>query len=369
MSSLPRRTFVALLFLLVVQPAPLRAQSVLTGTVVEKGTEAPVPGAHVFLNETMAGTTTDSTGAFRLRTDTKGTVSFVVSMIGYETYKQKMTLKDGGKRSLDVSLAPNVYSVKGVTVEGDRSTWLKRLDRFKEEFFGAVPEADDCRLDNPEVLSFKKTREAFTAYAKGPLRVINEALGYEVIFHLNRFEVRPNRNTRYGTVEFRELEPEDEQQYEAWLEARKRAYVGSFRHFVHALLQEEVGSAGFRLKLVDRIGRVDYESARNNFVDGQRLVKPGKTESLIQFGLPGGHRFLRVVFYKEYEHPDFVRQFHPRQSARPQTTWIEVYGRVLLDRRTGDNIAPFIVVKHGYMGWAETAATALPRNYRPRSFQ
>ena len=292
-------------------------------------------------------------------------------MMGYETHKQTMTLNDTGTRSLSISLAPNVYSVKGVTIEGNRSAWKKRLDRFEEEFLGDVPEANDCRLENPEVLSFEETGKKFTAYAKGSLRMINKALGYEVIFHLNRFEVRPNRNTRYGTVAFRELEPEDDRQHEAWLEARRRAYVGSFRHLVHALLQDEVESDGFRLRLVDRIGRVDYEAARRNEVDAQRLIEPGKSEFLVQFGLPDGKRFLRVVFLKEYEHPAFVRQYSsPGQSAGPQTSWIEVYGRtVLLDRRTGDNIAPFIVVKHGYMGWSETAATALPRDYQPRSFQ
>lgn len=86
----------------------------ITGTVIEKGTNLPLPGAAVVLKGTSSATTTDQKGKFILRTKETGTVQLEIRMIGFTT--QVVSVKENGP--VNVSLAEDTKSLDEVVVIG-----------------------------------------------------------------------------------------------------------------------------------------------------------------------------------------------------------------------------------------------------------
>ncbi|MFB6247914.1 MAG: carboxypeptidase regulatory-like domain-containing protein, partial [Salinibacter sp.] len=86
--------------LLPAQPAPDRAPAVVAGRVTRAPTGAPLAGANVVLRDPATGqhrhgTSTDSTGAFRLRGVSPGRYRLAVSFVGYARHVEPLTLAAG----------------------------------------------------------------------------------------------------------------------------------------------------------------------------------------------------------------------------------------------------------------------------------
>ncbi|SFW72470.1 TonB-dependent receptor [Chitinophaga sancti] len=101
-----------ILFLLLTTVALGQAQ--ITGSVTDNKKQA-IPGVSVALKDTYDGTTTDSSGHFRIRTTEKGTITVVASATGYETKIQTITLA-GQPVQLDFALKEKISELNAVTV-------------------------------------------------------------------------------------------------------------------------------------------------------------------------------------------------------------------------------------------------------------
>lgn len=69
------------------------SQSVLTGKVMDPQRNA-LPGASIYIQNTLDGTSSNAEGIYTLTTTEKGERILVVSMIGYETIQQSVRLED-----------------------------------------------------------------------------------------------------------------------------------------------------------------------------------------------------------------------------------------------------------------------------------
>lgn len=69
------------------------SQSVLTGKVMDQQRNA-LPGASIYIQNTLDGTSSNAEGIYTLTTTEKGEHILVVSMIGYETIQQSVRLED-----------------------------------------------------------------------------------------------------------------------------------------------------------------------------------------------------------------------------------------------------------------------------------
>jgi len=69
------------------------SQSVLTGKVMDPQRNA-LPGASIYIQNTLDGTSSNAEGIYTLTTTEKGEHILVVSMIGYETMQQSVRLED-----------------------------------------------------------------------------------------------------------------------------------------------------------------------------------------------------------------------------------------------------------------------------------
>ncbi len=101
-----------LLFLLLLLPATILAQSSLDGVVLDSKTKQPVPGVNVIIDGTTNGTSTDFNGKFKL-SNLKNGDNVVFSFIGYKSE----TVNFSGQKSVSVSLQEESNVLQEVVVQ------------------------------------------------------------------------------------------------------------------------------------------------------------------------------------------------------------------------------------------------------------
>lgn len=362
----------AVVLFLIGGSAPSVAQTVtLTGQVTSTDTEEPLVGANVFLDGTMNGAATDEDGRFRIEGVSPGSYRLVASMIGYQTKEREISLSGGGTRSFDFELEPNAVELEGITVEEDRSTWLDRLDRFKDHFFGDVRNADDCEILNPEVLRFQMEDGTLNAYATEPLQIENRTLGYKVDYHLRNFEADGERVEQELFGRFHEMWAPTPEQQRTWNQARERAYRGSFQHFIRALSEDTFEDEGFRVYTTYQ-RTYYYGSNPHRRIDGvspvydaDKITQSSKDPNTLVLSFSSN--LLRVEYVREQEPWDYRQaklSSETREASNKQLSWVHLpRGRALVDLQSGQSFRSFAPVLYGYWGWAERVPNALPRGY------
>ena len=110
-----------LLFLFLLLPFTVLAQSTLKGTVADLATGQPIPGVNVNVQGAPGGTSTDFDGKFQL-SNVKNGDKIVVSFIGYKT----STITFNGQQTLSVSLEEDTNQLKEVVVQVGYGTVKKK---------------------------------------------------------------------------------------------------------------------------------------------------------------------------------------------------------------------------------------------------
>ncbi|WP_428230363.1 SusC/RagA family TonB-linked outer membrane protein [Flavobacterium sp.] len=110
-----------LLFLFLLLPFSVLAQSTLTGTVSDQGTGQPIPGVNVNVQGAPGGSSTDFDGKFQL-SNVKNGDKILVSFIGYKT----STIVFNGQKTLSVSLEEDTNQLKEVVVQVGYGTVKKK---------------------------------------------------------------------------------------------------------------------------------------------------------------------------------------------------------------------------------------------------
>jgi hypothetical protein len=103
---------------------PLFSQhTTLEGSIREEGSGDPIMYAHVFLKSLQAGTTSDTTGHFKLIiTNQKKTDTLIISYLGYHT--EKIFITPGTIQTFDIKLKPQFTQLQEfVVVAGDNPAW------------------------------------------------------------------------------------------------------------------------------------------------------------------------------------------------------------------------------------------------------
>lgn len=238
-----------LCFLILVVALPVWGQ-VIRGFVTDQETGLPIDYASVFFDGTFVGTTTNADGSFELEAGKYSTRPLSVSAVGYHSVLLT-DLVPG--RDLNVSLAPRVFELEEVSVS-TRSLVRKRracMRTFKNEFIGLTPNARQCHILNEEDITFNygSDKDTLKAYASRPIRIRNLALGYEITYHLDRFEYeRKTQTVLYtGNIIFEKDLAVDEGSVLKYELRRSNAYKGSSKHFFRSLWTNSLADAGFVL--------------------------------------------------------------------------------------------------------------------------
>jgi len=154
---------------------PLYSQTfTLEGNVKEVGSDEPIMFAHVFLKSIQAGTTTDTTGHFRLKIErVKKTDTLIVSYLGY--HSEKIAIGPETPTNLEIRLRPQFTQMQELVVlAGENPAWamLEKIVKNKER-------------NNPE----SRQRFSFEEYSK-------------IRFDLNHFTEKIKQNILVRPFDF-----------------------------------------------------------------------------------------------------------------------------------------------------------------------
>lgn len=366
--------FLTVFLVLQVSPAEARqgARITLSGRVTDVEEGVPLTGAHVFIASSMIGTTTDGNGRYELTGVPLGAHRLVVSMLGFENQFLDIMIRNEAPLTFDFQLKPAVLEVGEITVEGERDkNWKRRLERFTREFVGETPNARETTILNPEVLDFEDNRGTFKAVAAEPLIIENKALGYRVQYFLRDFESTPGRVRYDGEGLYAELAASSDEEAARWETNRRAAFMGSFRHFMLALIAGRTEAQGFEtFSRPSAAGKPGDSFSSASRIPNQRfpldpasLLKPSEVANEYVFNFEG---HLEIVYTGEREDPAYLDwSLRPASSnPRVQTSWTYLdHGPAVVDYK-GDTMDPYAVVFMGY--WAfERVADEPPREYRP----
>lgn len=362
-----------LVFALVLALAPAAWAQVpvatLSGTVTDASTGQPLPGANVFIAGSMTGTTAGADGNWRIVGVPMGAHKLFVSFVGFESQSRDLLLREARAYTYDFALEPGV-ALDSLVVEAERDErWQERFERFRTRFIGETPRADQTTIENPYVISFEGTNPLeLVARVDSPLVIVNRALGYRVTYHLTRFRDTATRTSYDGEPLFEELTPASPEEAARWDEARRSAFIGSFRHFLLAAQANRLEGQGFRTYYRDaEPGATERMSQRRSGFDPDRVLSPGEVPTEQILDTEDG--YVEVVYLGETEDPAFRDWWVPEGGRlyvdrdRFQTSWVRTErGPTVVDYK-GDTADPGALLL-GY--WAfERIADAVPREYRP----
>jgi outer membrane receptor for ferrienterochelin and colicins len=115
-----QRSFFATMLLLCGTAIAANAQhATLSGEVTDQD-GSPLIGVNIILRGTVLGSATDASGQYRISRIAPGTYTVVISMIGYEKQRHRVTLESGEQRTLDIRLAESSIVTGEVIVTAGR---------------------------------------------------------------------------------------------------------------------------------------------------------------------------------------------------------------------------------------------------------
>ena len=186
---MPSPVYKFLVFLAMVIPVNCFAQFTISGRVLNQADSKPVANASVFINNATIGSATSAKGTFDLYNVKPGKYYVIVTIIGFETYSQEVTIADHNITMPDIILTPKITELKEVVIKvnHNRDKYFNMYyGLFKSEFLGTSTIASDCTILNPEILDFDYNDETdmLTVSSDDFLQIENPDLGYKVKYML-----------------------------------------------------------------------------------------------------------------------------------------------------------------------------------------
>lgn len=375
------------------------AQNVVSGTVIDSLTREPIPFASVYFANTTHGTTTDKDGKFTLSGFASGKYDLTVSFIGYYTQQRSLSFQNS-VIMLRLSLLENATQLAEIVVSPDTTNRHANLVVFRSYFIGNTRNAQKTKIRNQDELDFDfdDRKRVFTAFSRKPLEIVNEALGYKIFFDLYTFEIdyANSRSIYLGIPRFENISLPVKAR---WKRERKRAYYGSFTHFIRMLQADSLDdfevNEFFRKRNPQRPSEEVLKAKINYWRELQTshtrkiTVSGKKTDSLSYYAslrqLPefvdslgqkitstrtlineNGTKItytgmLWVVYKKEREEDNYAFSSKRAPQARQYSIIHIVEPITLYSNGYYEKIES--VFFEGYMGWSEKIAELLPLGY------
>ena len=221
----------------------------VTGRVLDKRTGAPLADANVYLANTTLGSITNKGGRYTIEEIPPGNYTLIVSFVGYARDQVSVVIEANKTTRVNFDLNKSATKLADVNIVYDENRG-KLLSIFEEKLLGLSLHADSCEFTNPEIISLKLDNDdKLVASSDSFITIINKGLGYRVELLLQRFVW--NTETDQGSYSiyprFIELESKNPEQLKRWKENRYKAYLGSFRHFLHAVANDSLFAVNYKI--------------------------------------------------------------------------------------------------------------------------
>lgn len=318
----------------------------LSGRVFDELTDKTLANVNVYLSNSLLGTMTNDSGYYKISGIHEGQFEVVASFIGYETKSQVMYFDNVIKQKKDFKLSPRTYVMEGISITAeDPKVWRDNFALFRGLFLGRTSFADECEIENKEMIDFKReSLDLLTASSKVPLVIVNKALGYRINCILQEFRWdMANQKINYVVKPgFSLLKAEAGQDTLKWKENRMKAYEFSIERFLKSLIANDYFEKGYRIYLDQYPNAANYAGMSSERTSSEDLINKSSRTKGDEYTLKF-KGFLRI----EYNH---------------ETTWLRMlYPEVTMDRSGNvKELIPFQV----YGAWAHTGiANMLPQYF------
>jgi hypothetical protein len=339
----------------------LYAQLTIKGKVLDADSRQPLVSASVYCENTTLFTTTDATGNFSLLM-MPGGYNLIISYTGYET--QAFRVSESNEKMFillareDRRLKEVVVTTKSRLVEDG---WNNYGSYFMQNFIGTTPNAEECRLQNPEALKFYYYSESnkIKVFATAPLKISNKAFGYTLSYALDSFVYlfADNICSYWGICRYTEMEGNDNQK-KTWARNRKRAYEGSVLHFMRSYYKGTLSSDGWDIALQQENDPETFDRVANPF-DRAYYVRIKENEE-IELQFP---RRIRVRYLKKEPEPEYLEKYSLPRKMTILSSAVDLKEKIRV-KENGYYYHQLSWISYNYWSW-KNMADILPYDYIP----
>jgi len=96
---------------------------IISGRIID-GENIALTGANVYLENTLFGSASDEKGNFEITDITIGSYLLIISMVGYETQRQKIEIKENQNLYVEIQLRETFYETGSIVVTGTTTQYL-----------------------------------------------------------------------------------------------------------------------------------------------------------------------------------------------------------------------------------------------------
>ena len=336
-----------------------KAQFTVTGMVMDSATREPLPLASVFCQNTTLGTATNKQGEFSL-TLKSGGYDLVFSYTGYQT--QTIRITDNNK--IEVLMVKEDKSLGEVIIRNSNEVpngWEKYGDFFVSNFIGSTPNAQQCKLLNPEVLKFyfSKRTNKLKVLAQEPILIANNALGYNLRYQLDSFIYYYNTsiNSYRGYCLYTEMEGNDSLR-RVWANNRVKTYYGSKLQFMRSYYDSTLNDDGWIIEMLDENNPTKF----NKVQDVYDTTYYGAFDSTqqIEIWYP---RKISIIYTKRKPEPEYLKKYGLPKAVAVQISYIDLKDAIVI-KENGYYYDQKDWINQGYFSW-KNIADQLPYDYLP----
>ncbi len=356
----------------------------LYGWAKDEETGEFIPGVNVYLNGTSIGSVTNINGFYRFENIPYGQYTLIFSHVSYEKFYFEFNVREEGSAVVSGDLEPKLNELS--TVEISSTRWVplseekrhRALTLFRKEFLGETSNSSRCKILNESKINFytDPAEDTLFAEAEAPLRIRNESLGYMIIYELEYFRNHKEGIAYSGNVRFEQMPVLDDRLVKEWSKNRRKAYEGSLRHFLKALVDNKLKREGFQIYL-----------SKDLIYANSELPGPIRRNRIISYQNRGEWKlefedYLFVEFSKEKESERYLTRmrqdilqravlssenllFLSRKPAE-QRSMLKLKESFVNIDANGHILEPLAVSTVGYWAW-ERFADLLPIDYDPKN--
>jgi len=317
----------------------------ISGSIINKESGNPVGRANIYVSGSSLGTSSGDDGKFILELP-RGIEEIFITHISYQTHILFLSKKD----EYNISMIPQVNKLYEVEVNDEvDKEWQRNLKKFQKAFLGNSINAGKCSILNPWVIDFTEESHEFKATAKAPLEIENMALGYRIYFYLGHFSTKGLTVSYSGKYRFEVLDSSNGKESRKWVKNRELVYLGSLRHFLYAIANEELSEQGFVVHFADLNSSGDQFSVTKLALEDE-LIHTDKNTNQQYIDFNG---FIRVLYTEGWG----------SGSDQSQTSYLYAKKRITIFR---NGLSPDDEYFQEYGFWSKSrVAELLPINYRP----
>lgn len=356
------------LYFLFVALFSFSVQSQTISGIVTDEKKSPIADVSVFFDNSTTETVTKSDGSFSIPIPENNRNLLVFSGFGYKYY---VVENPKPQDNLQVRLQLEDNELEELVINRAEFSRKEFLRAFRYFFIGNTKNAKRTKILNEEVLSFyfDKNSNTFYAYADQPIKVENKKLAYDILFHLDTFEVQYNRTSLdpniyfsshfLGYMQYRDIADGNKKS----LKNRQETYNSSSMAFFTELANNEIGTGNFILAVnglaVDSDEYFDVKKGEDYLLNLKKIPtrkKPVYTEKAVVNGVFNPNL---VTEYEEIEVPFVVLN----KDTQEQSQLYFQQQKINIDAK-GNLQNPKAVFFSGYFGELKVA-DMLPLDYEP----